>query len=248
MENEPCPHYAWWVDYKGVWELKQAANLYLGFNPDKGGTFYMVDDFLAKYDRGLILTDSDTVWSVEALKNPQSSVEWGDVFDKNGNHKTSLEDFVKDRLRVGEINPIIDNNDLPPGIYFKPTEIVSFFQKHLLNKPPRGLLRALGLNTSAASKSFAAPKNETAHEAAYKAYHDEQVALYLAGKAQKPWMSQDKEESVVSVQMEYGFNRSKFREARKTVLAPYPGFGKTNLSANDHERLKAYISSQKKVA
>lgn len=155
-----APDYQWWVDYKGIWELKQAANLYLGFDPDKGGCFDTVDDLLAKHDRGLILTDSETVWTVGALKNPEPRMKWDEVFDEDGNCKISLEAFIKDRIRAGEIKKIPDDDELPSGIYFKPAEIISFFQKYLLNKPPQDLIGKLGLDVSQRKKAEAIYRRE----------------------------------------------------------------------------------------
>lgn len=171
MSIQPPPDYLWWVDYKGIWELKQAADLYLGFNPDRGGLFDAIDDLLAKHDRGLILTDSETVWSVGALSNPKSGVEWDDVFDKDGNSKISLEAFIIDRIAAGEIKDIHVGGDSPSGLYFKPSEIITLFQKHLLNKPPQDLLTALGIDVS--QKKATRLISQAALNSAYKKHvHD----------------------------------------------------------------------------
>ncbi|MEZ0261406.1 MAG: hypothetical protein ACAH80_10380, partial [Alphaproteobacteria bacterium] len=129
MKNRSLINYSWWVDYKGVWELKQAANLYLGFDPDVGGTFDSFKELLAKHDSGLILTDSETVWPVSVLKIPGANTEWNDVLDKDGNCKISLETFIKDMIEAGKIKKVTGDH-LPFGLHFKPIEIVSFFQEH----------------------------------------------------------------------------------------------------------------------
>jgi hypothetical protein len=162
MEEKRSPDYAWWVDYKGVWDLRQAANLYLGFEPDTGGTFYEFSDLLEKYDRGLILTDSNTLWSVNMLISPEQHSD--QVFDKDGNSKISLENFVKDKVRLGVIHPVVGNDGLSSGLHFKPEKIILFFKENFLNQPPQELLDILELNKQESDRSENSSQNNQFYE------------------------------------------------------------------------------------
>ncbi len=142
-EAKSLPDYEWWVNYKGIWELKDAANLYLGLCPEKGGAFYEFTDLLGAHNTGLILTDSETVWPVQMLKNKSERVEWNDIFDQRGENKISLNNFIKGKIAVGEIEPV-SFDGLPHELYFKPIEIIQLFQKYFLNNPPHELLNTLG--------------------------------------------------------------------------------------------------------
>lgn len=82
-QKSELPDYEWWVGFKSIWELRDAANLYLGFDPEKGGTFYDFNELLKSHERGLILTDSETVWDVNTVilyfcctDNHNSKVSW----------------------------------------------------------------------------------------------------------------------------------------------------------------------------
>src|SRR3989338_3956383 len=148
-QNSESPNYEWWVDFKSIWELSEAANLYLGFTPQKGGTFYQFNEFLKKYDRGLILTDSETVWDVKTLKKADN-FEWEDVFYDDQNidfnltkSRTSLKDFMREKIAANKIKSI--SYDDTNNLYFEPVEIVKFFQQAFLNEPPLELLISLKL-------------------------------------------------------------------------------------------------------
>ena len=165
-------NYGWWVNYRSVWTLSEAANLFLGFDPQKGGTFYEFNAILGKHESGLILTDSETVWDIKTLKK-KGNLEWEDMFydQKHGeetytNNKNSLVNFMNEKILAKKITslPSDDTDDL----YFEPIKIVSLFQECFINEPPQALLIALGLNIKKMKK--AQPISKSALRAEYKKY------------------------------------------------------------------------------
>lgn len=158
------PNYFWWVTYKSIWTLKEAANLYLGFDPSKGGTFYQINELLETHKNGLVLTDSETVWDVQELKRkfrtyneseltPSAKriasisdpcIEFEDIYDKNDESKICLKYFIEGKIKSGEIQPAPsrENSD---ETYFVPTDIITLFQKYFINTPNEKLLLELGL-------------------------------------------------------------------------------------------------------
>jgi hypothetical protein len=103
---EHLPDYEWWIDYKAVWDLKTAANLYLGFDPAKGGTFLDFNDFLKQGLRGFILTDAETIWHTNALNVPNPTVELHDIIDENNQSRISLESFIRGKITALGIKPL----------------------------------------------------------------------------------------------------------------------------------------------
>ena len=235
--NNAIKFYKEWVD-NGSWTLQEAAWLYAGYHPVSKkfyGTFERPGSgrYIEPPDRfAREGTDSDLVDESEAPIDPCS-----DNFDQ----QTSLTIFVQNHLDAGNLSALSHQNGI---LKFKPRDITVFFQNYFVNVPPQALLIALGLVKQPVSKSFSAPKNAMAHETAYRAYHNEQIDLYMQGKIRKPWAAHDKEEPIISSRMGEGFNRKRFREARRKILAPYPNFGKTMLSSFDHEKLKTFISEK----
>ena len=135
------------------WSLKDAANLFLGFDPEKGGTFYQFEDLITSNNSGLILTDSETIHSVKILKLQKPKVVFKDSSDlqnKIRSEKITMEKLSDDLLPEGVVllegfvkdHPDLDYDD---DLNFDPIKIIIFFQKHFLNTPPQSLLSALGL-------------------------------------------------------------------------------------------------------
>jgi len=143
--QRPLPDYEHWLKHQSIWELKDAANLHLGFSPEKGGMFSEFNELLSKHEDGLILVDSETLWPVTILKGNESKVEWNEVFNHKDECKISLELFIRRKIAVQQIKPIL-SDDFKDGIYFHPKEIISFFQKNFLNPAPEQLLNALGMS------------------------------------------------------------------------------------------------------
>lgn len=241
-----------------LWKLKDAASIYRGSDPNGSREFvdFANTNALHGSGAGFALETSETIAEFDGndkfVPPPEQTLAEIMKNEKNPfDDPISLEGFVRRHL---EAESLVDGNKFEAiekngELYFKPEMIVKFFRDYLpRTHRPKALYIEMGLEALSASKSFAAPKDAAAHEVAYRAYHDEQIALYMEEKVQKPWVAQDKEEPVVSQRMGDGFDRAKFREARKKILAPYPGSGKTNLSANDHATLKAFITEQKQAA
>jgi hypothetical protein len=239
------PNYKWWVEYKSVWRLEDAASLYLGFEPGTNQSFHEFDSLIQEsHKNGFILTDRKTVWHPSFFEGSDASVGWDDIFDYDNQSRISLRGLVEGKIKAGEIDPIPSDASLD-DLYFHPKDIVSLFQDILLNIPPKDLLLSLGLKTRGKnSKSSVGTKNIETHKEYYQKYLDENEKLYIDGKIKKPWKSQIDEEVIIRQLMVRGFNRTNFREARKKVLAKYPYLEKVNLSASDHEELKAFIYKQ----
>lgn len=162
-QSSESPDYEWWVDFKSVWELREAANLYLGFDPEKGGTFYDFNELLKSHERGLILTDSETVWDVKTLKRG-GNAEWEDVFydSKHDNYtqlkdRTSLMDFMNEKIASGQITRVPSGD--ADNLYFAPKTIVEFFIKAFLNEPPLPLLIALKPKNKGKNSRMSCVKN-----------------------------------------------------------------------------------------
>ena len=127
------PNYEWWIDYKPLWRLQEAACLYLGFIPGKEETFTDFEGFLVDNpERGFVLTDSETIWHVSLLVNANAKNEWEDFFDQNDQSRVSLKELIEEKVKIGEIEGF-RSDAFPDDLCFKPKEIIQLFQGLFLN-------------------------------------------------------------------------------------------------------------------
>jgi len=179
-------------------------------------------DFWKKFGRG---TEKDFLAALKKGRIMAYGFENG-----MGSHVTKIEPDWWEDLEISSLtrpsNAVnkAGNGEFWSRVRVEKREVVKVFKAH-----PR-------------HNNFSASASAESHEKAYRKYNAEKNALYINGTIKKPWDSQIKEDADLSQKMGSGFNRKKFREARKKVLAQYPHAHKTNLSQNDHNELKAFIS------
>lgn len=132
--------YKQWIDNQGVWKLKDAANLYLGNDPNGGqgftGMYGSESKTVTRHGQGILLSDSETIF----LLNDNG--EWKLPLSRLEN--TSLEYFIRRHIAGENLQPA-STDGLEEGLYFKPKEIIEFFQSRFLNVPPKALLIELDI-------------------------------------------------------------------------------------------------------
>lgn len=126
--------YKRWASYP-TWSLKQAADLYLGTDPDKSQSFiYLGDRYLHGSGAGFALESDETIaeydYNGKFIQPPDDNFDhiFNDEPDPHA-PRYLLESFVRSHMDAGHIKAVKD--DGPEKLYFKPEIIVDFFKNYL---------------------------------------------------------------------------------------------------------------------
>jgi hypothetical protein len=141
--------YRRWLQYP-TWNLKQAAKIYLGDDPDGGRSFEsFANTALHGSGMGFSLLSEETFAEYDHNGEyipPPDSVEyiWNDEPDPHAS-RYLLESYVRSHIDAYHISPVRD--DGPGQLYFRPKVIVEFFRDYL-NRTfrPQALYIAMGID------------------------------------------------------------------------------------------------------
>lgn len=175
--------YKQWINNQGVWRLKDAACLYLGDDPNEGRNFICMygpeNKTVIKKGPGMILSDSEIVFPLDnnGDLDLMQNCRFKDV--------SRLETFIKKHIAGGNLQPA-SADGLGEGLYFKPKEIIEFFQSRFLNVPPKALLIELGLDTPGIPLNTETKPNYLRVQECYKQHGSVIIAELTKEKGRMP--------------------------------------------------------------